>query len=655
MLRVGEWLKFRLEKLLLRGLHMRLLLMMAAVGLMAVAGGLAVGAFDPDGSFAHPGESIWWAFLRLSDPGYLGDDHGAWKRAVSTVLTVAGYVLFMGSLVAVMTQWLNQTLSGLELGLTPIAKKGHVLVLGWTTRTPVIVRELLATADRVERFLALRNVRSLHLVLLVEHLDAELRQTLRHFLGRHWKEPRLTMRSGTPLHVDHLHRVDFRRASAILVPSEDVGPDEEQSDARTIKTLLSIARHSRDLPKEELPLVVTEIFDSRKVSVAKHAYAGPLEVVATDQLVGRLLALTVLYPHMSRVFEEMLVYGDGSELHVREVPELEGERFSELRRWFPHAVVLGWVRFDLNASRYKATICPAQDEILAEGDRLVLLAPTPEDTEPEGQALRPVTAPDLTADAAIPSHEVERVLVLGWSDRVPDLIIELMEHHRGGFSVDVASAVSVEKREAVLGPHTIRPGVVRNLLADAADPVVVDGLVGDGYDRIVLIASDWLQTGAQSDARTLLTLLLVSDALARAASPRAASISVELMHRSSRELIDDPELQLLVSPAVVGRIMAHVALRRELESVYDELLNARGSVLSLRSPQTYGISDEKIRFDQLEEIVASHGDVLLGVMGDERRRPLKLNPPKATHLSMHDGTELVVVTATSPPVSSRGS
>ena len=78
---------------------------------------------------------IWWAFLRLTDPGYLGDDQGVFRRTVSTVITVIGYVLFLGALVAIMTQWLNQTLRQLESGLTPIARDGHVLVAGWTDRT----------------------------------------------------------------------------------------------------------------------------------------------------------------------------------------------------------------------------------------------------------------------------------------------------------------------------------------------------------------------------------------------------------------------------------------------------------------------------------------------------------------------------------------
>ncbi|MCA9290808.1 MAG: hypothetical protein KDA25_06745, partial [Phycisphaerales bacterium] len=111
-------LTFRLERLVQRGALVQLLLMSGLVVLVAVVGGLVAWAITPN--FDDPLAAVWWAFLRLTDPGYLGDDEGAALRTISTVVTVLGYVLFMGSLIAIMTQWLARTIRGLESGLTPI-------------------------------------------------------------------------------------------------------------------------------------------------------------------------------------------------------------------------------------------------------------------------------------------------------------------------------------------------------------------------------------------------------------------------------------------------------------------------------------------------------------------------------------------------------
>ena len=47
-----------------------------------VAAGVLVRLLDPQ--FEALSSAVWWAFLRLSDPGYLGDDEGLASRAVST-------------------------------------------------------------------------------------------------------------------------------------------------------------------------------------------------------------------------------------------------------------------------------------------------------------------------------------------------------------------------------------------------------------------------------------------------------------------------------------------------------------------------------------------------------------------------------------------
>ena len=137
--RLKNRFKFQIERLLLRGAHSRLLFITLLVGIVAIGGGLLVQATDA--RFEGSETAIWWAFLRLTDPGYLGDDEGVARRAISTVLTVLGYVLFMGSLVAIMTQWLNQKIRNFESGLTPIVRRNHIVILGWTNRTPAIVEE----------------------------------------------------------------------------------------------------------------------------------------------------------------------------------------------------------------------------------------------------------------------------------------------------------------------------------------------------------------------------------------------------------------------------------------------------------------------------------------------------------------------------------
>ena len=108
--------------------------------------------------------------------------------------------------------------------------------------TPSIVDDLVRSESRVERFLKRTGSRSLRIVILSENTSPELRHELELHLGREWDERQIIFRSGTPLRSEHLARVDFLHAAAIILPGADLSPGgNDTADVRTIKTLMSIA------------------------------------------------------------------------------------------------------------------------------------------------------------------------------------------------------------------------------------------------------------------------------------------------------------------------------------------------------------------------------------------------------------------------------
>ncbi len=86
--RIIDRIKFIVERQLVKGAGFQLLVVGVFIGLISLIGGLLV--VPQDGAFDDTGAAIWWAFLRLTDPGYLGDDVGTWQRLVSTLLTISG-------------------------------------------------------------------------------------------------------------------------------------------------------------------------------------------------------------------------------------------------------------------------------------------------------------------------------------------------------------------------------------------------------------------------------------------------------------------------------------------------------------------------------------------------------------------------------------
>jgi hypothetical protein len=459
-----------------------------------------------------------------------------------------------------MTQWLNAKLRALESGLTPIAQNGHILILGWTNRTAAVVRELIRSEGRLKRFLKqLGNKRSLRIVILVEDVTPELVLELEAEVGRDdWNPNRVIFRSGTPLRIEHLRRVDFANAAAIILPGADFAyGGADASDTRIVKTLLNIANHGKSELGEPLQLLTTEVFDRRKVSVAEATYSGPLEVLASNAFVAQLMAQNLRHPGLSQVFSELLSHNEGSEVYVREANQFAGRPIGELRRHFPQTVILGLCRPD--GKRFKPMLNPSADTLLESGDRIVFMAGSYEDCEPSA---KPVVdaAPDASrtnrGKAAVSDHNV---LIVGWNHKIPTLLEALDRRSGDHFRVTSLSFLSREAREQDIQRDGITLSRIEMLhhQGDTTVQTAYDNVDPAGYDSILFAASDRFQSGEESDATTLLRYLVMMEVVGERSHPK---ILVELMDPENVSLLPEG-VESIVSPVLLSHMLAQVALR----------------------------------------------------------------------------------------------
>ncbi len=625
--RATDRIRFWLERFLLRGPQYRLLFIAALIGLMSIGAGVLV---LPSGTFDSAGEAIWWAFLRLSDPGYLGDDEGFWVRTVSTLLTVSGYVVFLGSLVAIMTQWLNATMARLESGLTPVTRNNHFVILGWTNRTVAVLREILLSEARVRRFLRHRGARSLHIVVLCDEVTPALHQDLKEQLGPLWNERRITLRTGSPLRVEHLERVDFLHAGVILIPGNDFIPDGGMAlDTRTVKTLLSIDGAARS-EGEPPPLVVAELLDARKLALARRAYGGPLELVASDAAIARLLVQTARHPGLSSVYNELLSQeSEGNELYLPDGDGFVGQPLEALGAAFPLGVVLGLVRHE--GTRVRPYLNPPAGLRVEAGDRIVVMAQEVESVQPANQApprLRPRGLPG-TLRAKEGSR---RILVLGWSHKVPAFLRELSTYRQESFHVDILATVPPARRELQDRGYNMNPDrvMVRHLHGDYTVQAELLALEPLAYDNVILMGSDWLRSTQDADARTILGALLLNELAPK--REHRASLLVELLDPENAALLEGGVAEVLTTPILMSHILAQVALRPELRSVFEDLFAAGGTEVVFRDPLEHGL-EGSLSFDDLAEAAFARGETALGVIdstspGDLSGSELFLNPDR---------------------------
>jgi hypothetical protein len=631
--------KFSLERLILRGAHVRLLLIALLIGFISLSAGLVVRIAGV--GFSNLAESVWWAFLRLTDPGYLGDDEGALVRTISTTVTVLGYVLFMGALIAIMTQWLYSTISRLELGLTPIVRRNHILLLGWTNRTASIVQELVLSEGRVRRFLRRHGERKLHIVLLCETVTTELRHELKEQLDRQWDEGQIIFRSGIPLRVEHLERVDFANAAAIILPGSDfMSGGSHAGDMRTIKTLLSVSNHGKQVGSGELPLLVAEIFDTRKISVARNAYEGRVEILASDAVISLLIAQNVRHRGLSSVYSELLTHGEGNEVYVREIPEFAGWPLQDTTRVLARAIPLGVLRSADGVTR--PLFNPPAGFTIERGDRLVFLARRYSDADPP-EGCQPVPMDRGTRPDRAMEKRHRKVLLLGWSDKVPALIREFNSYDSETFGIDILSVVPSEQRTTQLEKYELQTHRVKThqLSGDYCIPSDLERMEPHAYDNVVVLGCDWLESKEEADARTINGLLLLREILRRNQSE--TEVLVELLDPENQRLFEGSNEEVLISPLILSHILAHVALRPDLNFVFQELFSSGGAEIYFRPVEYFGLSGKDLTFAGIQEQIALQGEIALGVK-TALRGVVELNPDRDQSYAMGDGDEVVVVT-----------
>jgi len=634
-------LQFVLERFLVRGPLFRLLFVIGIiVGVSTMGGLLVVGTGEFDGL----GDATWWAFLRLSDPGYLGDDHGLYLRTVSTVLTVAGYVLFLGALIAIMTQWLNTALRRLENGLTPITHRDHFIIMGWTTRTPTIVQELLLSSERVRQFLRPRGARALNVVVMAEEVDAALQQDLREQVGSAYRSSSVILRSGSPLRANHLRRVATLRASAILLPAPDDAPAGAGPDTQTIKTLLSLAGFTQDNDATRAPLVVAELLDARKSITARRAYPGPLEIIASNRVISSVLCQTIRHPGLSHAIAGLLSYGDGSEIYARECPQFENMRFGDLADAFPDAVLLGIVRREGTSDR--SMLNPSDDLVLRADDRLVLVAEDDDETIPPASYTpkSPDRGQGVPAAPVLEAHR--RILILGWNHHVPDLLQELDGYQLERFEVVIASMVPLDVRKRHLDNHEVACTriEVQHLEVDYTVPGQLRRIDPAAFDNIVLVTNDWIAS-EESDARTLLGHLLLREIVPDGRGK--PHVLVELADPGNLALFRRGSSEVVIPPMILSHILAQVALRRELRVVFDDLFGPEGSEIFFRPAAEYGLVGREVDFATVGHAVARRNETALGLRlgsrmpgGDDE---ILINPPRDRKWLLRPSDQLVVL------------
>lgn len=558
----------------------------------------------------------------------LGAVTGAPLRMLLSVLLGLVALLYVSTLIGLITTGLTDRLTELRRGRSTVVETGHAVVLGWSEQVFTVVGELVA-ARLDQRWGAV--------VVLADRDKTEMEEALAAALGP-TGATRLICRSGSTADPDALGLVSPATAHAVLVlPGKGAA-----GDAETVRTLLALRTV---LGEHAGPPVVACVRDERYRTAARTA-AGPHGIVLeSDRTVAGLIAHSALQPGLTPVLRELLDF-DGEEFYLAAAPASEERRFGEALLDCATAAVAGLVRSDGTP-----LLNPPPQTALAPGDRLVVVAP-------DGDAVRWKDCRDLVDPSAMTrgddsgAKEPSRFLLLGWNRRAPHLVDQFRRGARPGSALHVVTDPAEQAPPPSLPePRKDCPPADRVAVtfgsADPTDPSALRALGPDGYDRVIVLGPDAGEHAARPDDRTLVVLLILRS-LAQE-SGRAVPVVAELADERNRALAPlGPGSEAVVGGQLTGLLMAQVAQNGHLAAVFEELFAAGGSALRLRPAPRYVLPDRPATFATVVAAARERSECAIGYRcPDPAASPsayqVRLNPAKGDTRVWSHADDIVVI------------
>jgi ion channel POLLUX/CASTOR len=554
-------------------------------------------------------EDLWQAVLRTVDTGTFANDTQWPTRLVALGVTLSG-IFLAGSLIGVISSAVDQRVEQLRRGRSLVIERRHTLILGWSPRLALIVRELVVANE---------NVANPAIVILSERDKTEMEEEL-HARVADTENTTIVCRTGDTSNIDDLRMVNISDARSIVVLS---GAD---GDAGVVKTILAIKTIDPDFSHTH---VVAELADNDNAMTVRTVTDGRVLTINSDHVVAEVTAQACHQAGLAAVFQDFLDF-EGDEIYLAACPQLDGHTYREAALAFDTCAVIG-----LQTADGGIDLNPPPDTRFAAGDRVIAIAQ--DDDKVIFTGFRDVRVP-VPAEANGTPEPPIRVLICGWSPFGPKVLREIDEFLSPGSHVhvavradlvDIATINEVRLDHAELRVQPMGRGAEELLRLQHDEPF--DDVVVLGYRSGIDVA--------EADAHTLLTLLTL-----RKLWPDTSRVRIvaELLDQTNVTIasttgVDD----FIVSDALASLMIAQLSERAELQAVFDDLFDPQGAVVEFRRAPTL-VGDEPVDFAAIVAAALDQGASAIGYR-IAATGILVMNPPKAQQVQLGSEDEVLVI------------
>ena len=122
---------------------------------------------------------------------------------------------------------------------------------------------------------------------------------------------------------------------------------------------------------------------------------------------------------------------------------------------------------------------------------------------------------------------------------------------------------------------------------------------------------------------------------------------IELLDPQNHAIFRREQEEVLISPMILSHMLAHVALRPDLNAVFRELFSSGGAEIFFRPAEAYNLVNSEVSFRDVQDAVAAGGDTAVGVhIHAQSLSPsggVHLNPNREETWTLQPADEIVVL------------
>jgi ion channel POLLUX/CASTOR len=472
--------------------------------LLWLVASLAAFLVDKD-DFPNYGTALAGCIAWLLDPGTYESERPFAVRFLSVLVIVTAMVTFSGGIIAYVANVFSAVIEKSKKGRSQLFLKDHIVILNWNSEAPEIIADFLSKKEKKD-IVILSSIEK-------ESIEGQIKNKALE-RGLKTNQCEILIRTGSVFSEAGLKAIMVQEAKTIIILRNEGagGLSDDDADILSLKAMMmALSEISR--PEQTIIIEVAKKETAQLIQADPSHHSQVLPIIA-QELMGNLIAQTILVPKINEVYDEIFSY------HGVEFYEIPTQSEKEALQTYSSLIPL---------AEKERTFALAENKTALRQHRKTVLS-----------------APRLLRIGRPLARENRNVVVFGKSSKKPYL-----EESIRRFSFDSGQKTNIS-------------------FVEETDPQVILRVVKSltSVDTILLLSDDSLPED-RLDSNVLFALLLLKEVT----KERKIKVIVEILNQRHQEIPQRYDVEnVIVSTKYVSHMITQISDDRNLFPLFKDLL-----------------------------------------------------------------------------------